>query len=601
MDYQVLHHSSGRLRLRIPRLRQDLAYGQTLENLVLALPVVIGARLNRLAASLVVRYYTPGLAPDHAETLVAKCLDQAAVTHPLVPTDPFPTPSATAIRDWEAEVEAERPPESDWERLGFPLMSLTLALLAAPWEIPPLLVGIAVLAGAWPWFQRTQTRWVAEQSVSVDLLDTLWLGLHTLNGEFIAPALKTSLTSGRADLRDRQREFSPYPSFLLNPEQLLTVERDQEQIQLATLALEPGDRLWIKAGQIIPVDGPIVAGAGMLGLVHPGQTLTTMSVVPGQFVYAGSQLLSGQIQVATTRIGWQTRLGLVTELRQAEPVYDSHLAQAQAKFAHQAVLPTLALSGCVLAATGNLAPALAPLQLDFGSGIQLSLRTVFLSALIAAAQAGVYIPSAASLESLAHLQILVVDQRGLALTSLEKRELEHLAAHNGLQLFTITGLADLDSPMALDQTRGIGVMAGPEQEFEYPPHWLRIFWGAQTIHPQHPDIVILEPTVRKLHWGITIAHQALARAYQNTALIALPNLIVVAAGVITGGSPVVNVLTNNATAFLVEFLPQPPFSPPAASQFLQPSSGGQPIAENLQENEQKVKLSSTQAPSAPQT
>ncbi|MDS3859724.1 hypothetical protein RIF25_02770 [Thermosynechococcaceae cyanobacterium BACA0444] len=591
MDYQVLHHSPGRLRLHIHRLRHDRAYGQTVENLVLALPIVLGARLNRLAASLVVHYYTPGLAPGHAETLVAKCLDQADITHPLVPTEPFPTPSATAIRDWEAEVEAERPPESDWERLGFPLMSLTLALLAAPGEIPPLVVGIAVLAGAWPWFQRTQTRWATEQSVSVDLLDTLWLGLHTLNGEFIAPALKTSLTSARADLRDHGQEFSPYPSFLLNPEQLLTIERNQEHIELTTVELQLGDRLWIEAGQIIPVDGPIVAGAGMLGLVHQGQTLTTISVAPGQFVYAGSQLLSGQIQVTTTRIGWQTRIGLVTELRQAEPVYDSQLAQAQAQFAHQAVLPTLVLSGCVLAATGNLAPALAPLQLDFGSGIQLSLRTVFLSALIAAAQAGVYIPSAASLECLAHLEVLVVDQRGLALTPLEMRELEHLAAHNGLQLFTITGLADLDSLMALDQTRGIGVITGPGQAFDYSPDWLRIFWGSHTIHPQEPEIVILEPTVRKLHWAITIAHQALARAYQNTTLISLPNLIIVAAGVMTGLSPVVNVLTNNATAFLVEFLPQPPFLPPPARTSLLPLPGPGTVAQNLPEHKKKVKLS----------
>ncbi|AFY59819.1 cation transport ATPase [Synechococcus sp. PCC 6312] len=591
MDYQVLHHSPGRLRLHIHRLRHDRAYGQTLENLVLALPLVLGARLNRLAASLVVHYYTPGLAPGNAEALVAKCLDQADTAHPLVPTEPFPTPSATAIRDWEAEVEAERPPESDWERLGFPLMSLTLALLAAPWEIPPLVVGIAVLAGAWPWLQRTQARWIEEQSISVDLLDTLWLGLHTLNGEFIAPALKTSLVSGRADLRDRRREFSPYPSFLLNSDQGITVERDRERLNLTTVELQPGDRLWIEAGQIIPVDGPIVAGVGMLGLVHQGQTLTTISVKPEQFVYAGSQLLSGQIQVATTRVGWQTRIGLVTELRQAEPVYDSQLAQAQAQFAHQAVLPTLALSGCVLAATGNLAPALAPLQLDFGSGIQLSLRTVFLSALIAAAQAGVYVPSAARLECLAHLQVLVVDQRGLDITPLEMMELECLATDTGLKLFTITGLADVDWLMELDQTRGIGVITGPGQAFDYSPNWLRIFWGSHTIHPQEPEIVVLEPTVRKLHWAITIAHQALARTYQNTALISLPNLIIVAAGVMTGLSPVMNVLTNNATAFLVEFLPQPPFLPPPASRSLLPLPGLGTVAQNLPENEKKVKLS----------
>lgn len=580
MDYQVLHHSPGRLRLQIPRLRHDLTYGQTLENLVLALPVVLGARLNRLAASLVVNYYSPGLSPENAKALIAKCLDQAADTHPLIPSEPFPTPPATAIRDWEAEVEAERPPESDWERLGIPVLSLTLALLAAPWDIPPLVVGVAVLTGAWPWFQRTQTRWVTEQSVSVDLLDTLWLGLHTLNGEFIAPALKTSLTSGRADLRDHLREFRPYPNFLLNPDQVLTVERNHNAIDLTTTELQPGDRLWVEAGQVIPVDGVIGAGSGMLGLVHSSQTLTTLSVAADQCVYAGSQLLSGHIQVITTRIGWQTRMGLVTELRQAEPVYDTQLAQAQAQLAHQAVLPTLVLSGCILAATGNLAPALAPLQLDFGSGIQLSLRTVFLSALIAAVQAGVYVPSAASLERLAQMRVLVVDQRGLNLTPLEVTELESLAADHGLRLFVVTGLEDLDALLEVEKFQEIGILTGPGQDFDYPLAWLRIFWNGHTIHPQQPDIVMLEPTVQKLAWAITIAHQTLNRAYQNAAFIFLPNLLVVTAGVIAGVSPIVNVLTNNTTAFLVEFFPPPRFLPPDVSKTLSSAPHTSPLTQN---------------------
>ncbi len=563
MPAVVVHHTPGRIRWQIPRLRHDSNYGQTLENLILAIPVILGARINPGATSLVVSYHSPGLAKSEVETLIHTCITQAETTHPLPPPEPFPTPAPPAIRDWEAEVEAERPPESDWERLGWPLISLTLALLATPWELPPLVVGLTVLAGAWPWFQRTQTRWQREQAVSVDLLDTLWLGLHTLNGEFLAPALKTSLASGRADLRDRLHEFSPYPSLLLNPDRSFLALRQGIEQRLTETELAVGDCLWVEAGEIVPVDGQVVTGQANLGLVHGGRTLTTVSITPTDFVYAGSQVLSGRILVEAQRLGWQTRIGLVTEIRQAEPVYDSTLAKTQAQLAHQSVLPTLALSGCVLAATGNPSAALAPLQLDFGSGIQLSLRTVFLAALIAATQAGVYIPSAASLEKLASLRVLVIDQGELNLNLEELQALEALGHYWQLKLI-FAQAGELEGIIQAMADPDAAILTRPGTPYHYPNTWLQIFWGSREIHPQRPEIVILEPSPEKLHWGLSIAHQALDRAYQNTALICLPNVMVVGAGMVSGLSPVINVMTNNTTAFLVEFLPQPRFLRPPA-------------------------------------
>lgn len=52
---------------------------------------------------------------------------------------------------------------------------------------------------------------------------------------------------------------------------------------------------------------------------------------------------------------------------------------------------------------------------------------------------------------------------------------------------------------------------------------------------------------------MAIARDALERTYQNVALISLPNLAVTFGGMFLGLHPVVNVVTNNATAFLAEF------------------------------------------------
>ncbi len=55
-DYTIVHNVPGRLRLKIPRLLTDSAYGKRLTSLLTAEARVLGVRLNAAAASLVIRY-----------------------------------------------------------------------------------------------------------------------------------------------------------------------------------------------------------------------------------------------------------------------------------------------------------------------------------------------------------------------------------------------------------------------------------------------------------------------------------------------------------------------------------------------------------------
>lgn len=55
-DYTIVHNVPGRLRLKIPRLLTDAAYGKRLTSLLTAESRVLRVRLNATAASLVIRY-----------------------------------------------------------------------------------------------------------------------------------------------------------------------------------------------------------------------------------------------------------------------------------------------------------------------------------------------------------------------------------------------------------------------------------------------------------------------------------------------------------------------------------------------------------------
>lgn len=55
-DYTIVHSVPGRIRLRIPRLRDEPAFAKRLETLLLTQEIVLGVRINRPASSIAIRY-----------------------------------------------------------------------------------------------------------------------------------------------------------------------------------------------------------------------------------------------------------------------------------------------------------------------------------------------------------------------------------------------------------------------------------------------------------------------------------------------------------------------------------------------------------------
>ncbi|MDJ0599864.1 MAG: metal ABC transporter ATPase [Crocosphaera sp.] len=60
-DYTVVHSVPGRIRVKIPRLSQDMGFGEVLYQLLEQDDHVIEARINSVAASVVIYYDSQGL------------------------------------------------------------------------------------------------------------------------------------------------------------------------------------------------------------------------------------------------------------------------------------------------------------------------------------------------------------------------------------------------------------------------------------------------------------------------------------------------------------------------------------------------------------
>ncbi|AFY60045.1 heavy metal translocating P-type ATPase [Synechococcus sp. PCC 6312] len=78
------------------------------------------------------------------------------------------------------------------------------------------------------------------------------------------------------------------------------------------------------------------------------------------------------------------------------------------------------------------------------------------------------------------------------------------------------------------------------------------FAGATDIARETADVVLMEDDLRGLTLAIRIAKQAMDIVWQNTAIVAIPNLGAMVSGVVFALDPILAVVINNGTAILAE-------------------------------------------------
>jgi|GEM_PF-3181576 len=555
MIYEVVHTTAGRCRIRIPRLRTDSTFGKSLRGIILSLHFVDEVRINHLAKSLIISY---AVDMGNAEEYFVSCIHQAQ----MIGTNPE--------LGWEGEGSDIR------ADLSLPFLSLSLAILAAPLEISPLIVSVAIAGAAIPWFYRAMDGLVHNKP-NIDMLDCLWITFQTLRGEYIAPALKTSLTGIRQNLRHIVTEEKTQKALelltFLNQE--VVVKYQGWEKTLPARELRAGDCLLLSAGQIIPVDGQIISGRGLVNCYPLTGLATPVSCSTGDEIYASCILVAGELSVLVKRTGHNTRIGLAAEVMLSDGFNDLAISSYQAEFAKNAIFPTVLLGCTIFALTGNLGPAISPFQLNFGSGVSITTSTTVRSALTHAAYNGIYMPSGRTLETLAKVDTLVIDYSMLGNHSLsaisllqgqgiaiywhnydpsepEKTTLQPFGSHDHYQ--QLVDLRELGN-----QGRTIAVV-GKCGYFNpvFACADLRISLATEDNFREKSlgsDMVLLDHDLWGLTIAIALAKQAMTAIYQNTAIIVIPNLLSqIGGGMFLGINPTWNVIVNNSSAFIAEFL-----------------------------------------------
>ncbi len=408
--------------------------------------------------------------------------------------------------------------------------------------------------------------------------------MQTVQGQFVAPALKTVLVEVRRTLRGNTTQTREEQSLtVLNDlDQYVWVESEEEPQHIHISNLQEGDRLLVKSGEMIIADGIVLYGYGLVDTQNLTGNSTPVVCSEGKDVYASTVLLEGRLCILVKRTGLNTRAALAALLTEMSPVHDTKIGALQAQFVTNAILPTLALGGTIYLMTGNIGAAISPYQFDFGSGVPISLSTKVLQALTYAVLQGIYIRSGGILEALSQIDAIVFDLDVLvdapetieAIAILQSQNVEiYLVSHApgsiaidqairlGINPHHVCAEAPLSQKINLihglqHQGKTVAFMADEEDEAVRSAQAHVSICFAKTSHIPNTtaDVVILEEDLRGVTHAMAIAKRAMETIYENTATIVIPNLLMqIGGGMLIGVNPVYNVIVNNSTAFMAEF------------------------------------------------
>jgi heavy metal translocating P-type ATPase len=183
-----------------------------------------------------------------------------------------------------------------------------------------------------------------------------------------------------------------------------------EEVDLETIA--PGDRLLIRTGDVLPVDGIVASGVAVLD-----QSALTGESLPvrherGEVVTSGVTNAGDAFEVTASRAAAASTYASIVRLVEAAQHTKAPMARLADRFAMLFLAVTLVLAGAAWTWSGDPIRALAVLVIATPCPLILAVPVAIVSGMSRAAKAGVLVKGGQALETLGGARTLVVDKTG---------------------------------------------------------------------------------------------------------------------------------------------------------------------------------------------
>src|SRR5271155_4590183 len=229
----------------------------------------------------------------------------------------------------------------------------------------------------------------------------------------------------------------------LTPTKARRISKDGSEEEVAASELAIGDTIRIRPGDNVAADGVIVTGQGSFNQATITGESLPVDKKPGDEVFAGTQNLTGVLEIRVSRAGQDTTLGKVRELILAAEKTRLPIMRIIDQYMGFYTPLVLVIGALVWAFTRDLNRVIAVLVVSCPCAFILATPTAMVAALSAAARLGILIKNVSDIELAARINAFVFDKTGTLTTGkLAVSRLSPLGSTAPAELLRLTASAE---------------------------------------------------------------------------------------------------------------------------------------------------------------
>ena len=250
--------------------------------------------------------------------------------------------------------------------------------------------------------------------VGLDIVAALSMFAALVFGEFLAAVVVALMYAGGQYLESfAERRAGREMTALLSRVPRTAIRHRNGSLEEVDLDLiEPGDRLVVRKGDVVPVDGAVTEGLAVLD-----QSALTGEFMPiqqgvGEAVMSGSTNAGEAFHLLASRRAAESTYAGIIRLVEAAQHSRAPMSRLADRYAMVFLAVTIALAGAAFLWSADPIRAVAVLVIATPCPLILAVPVALVSGLSLAAKHGILIKGGQALENLARVRSLVIDKTG---------------------------------------------------------------------------------------------------------------------------------------------------------------------------------------------
>lgn len=255
---------------------------------------------------------------------------------------------------------------------------------------------------------------LAQGKIEVPVLDATAIGVSMLRGDY-GTAGSVMFLLGVGELLEEWTHKKSVGdlarSMSLNVGKVW-LKKDGQEILVPSEKIVAGDEIVVHMGNLIPFDGEVSNGEGMVNQASlTGESVPVRRTL-GSVVYAGTVLEEGELTILVKQTGGSSRYEKITAMIEESEKLKSGLESKAEHLADRLVPYSLGGTALTYLLIRNATKALSILMVDFSCALKLAMPISVLSAIREANQHKITVKGGKFLEAVAEADTIVFDKTG---------------------------------------------------------------------------------------------------------------------------------------------------------------------------------------------